>query len=222
VDDLVEDDSRGGVSRLDLRQRRVERSARIWLRAYPRRWRSSYGEDLVGTLLDLAGPDARTVRLRDGLSVLWAGWSLRLREHPPLLPWLGYRFFEMRLAQRYRAWVADDVLGRLFAVRSVLIYTACLALLYVGWALLFSDPVPSLQGDPWFYAMVWGAPALSSLLYPRFIPRRIWRRQVSAWVPPELRPRSSPGDPARELAEYRAASMQRQAGPAGRPEASHG
>lgn len=75
VGDLVDDGSRGVDSALARRQRRVERSARLWVRAYPRRWRYSYGEDLVGTLLDLAGPDARTVRLRDGLSVLGAGWA---------------------------------------------------------------------------------------------------------------------------------------------------
>ena len=112
MDDLVEDDSRGGVSQLDLRQRRVERSARIWLRAYPRRWRSSYGEDLVGTLLDLAGPDARTVRLSDGVSVVRAGWALRWREHPPLGPWLAYRLRERGLPAQYRAWLMDDLLGR--------------------------------------------------------------------------------------------------------------
>lgn len=44
---------------------RLVRSARFWLRAYPRRWRTARGEEVLGLLADLAGPgdgrlDART------------------------------------------------------------------------------------------------------------------------------------------------------------------
>ena len=166
MDDLVDDDSRGGVSRLDLRQRRVERSARIWLRAYPRRWRSSYGEDLVGTLLDLAGPDARTVRLRDGLSVLWAGWSLRLREHPPLLPWLRYRLLESDLPEAYRAWMINDLLGRLHAARAFAQIMVVFLVIYGVFSLATWDVQILLRGvSVWPAYLVVGA--VSLVVMPR-------------------------------------------------------
>lgn len=185
----------------------AERTARMWLRAYPRRWRHAYGEDLVGTLLDLAGPGARTVRVRDGVSVVRAGWSLRWREHPPLLPWLGYRFFEMRLPARYRYWVMDDLLDRFYTAR-----TGVAALVTVG--VLFTvlgTVIPSLSpvriADLWDVGpMVVMAVVLVSALQPRVAARRVWRRQISTWVPRELRRSSDRWKADVELAQYRAAT----------------
>lgn len=180
----------------------AERSARLWLRAYPRRWRFSYGEDLVGTLLDLAGPGARTVRLRDGLSVWRAGWSLRFREHPPLLPWLGYRIFGAGLPVEHRVWMIDDLLGRLYSARWVAGYLVVLTLVAGALSLLAGDPV-LLAGSAGAWAAWSVLVAVSPLVVPRRRARTTWRRHVSGWVPPELRPRGERGEAVRELAEFR-------------------
>lgn len=195
----------------------AERTARLWLRAYPRRWRYAYGEDLVGTLLDLAGPDARTVRVRDGVSVVRAGWSLRWREHPPLLPWLGYRMFEMRLPARYRYWVMDDLLDRFYTARIATVSFVTLAALFV----MLSAAVPSLEPvlipDSWDLPVMLGLTVvLLTVLQPRVAPRRVWRRQISTWLPRELRPRAERWKADVELAQYRAAlRADGEAGPAG-------
>ena len=189
------------VSRRSL----LERSARLWLRAYPRRWRFSYGEDLVGTLLDLARPDARTVRLRDGLSVLWAGWALRFREHPPLLPWLRYRMLESSVPAEYHVWMIDDLLGRLHAMRSYLGGVAVILGMYGFVALITRD----LQMLEQLLAVWWafvGCAVIAAVVLPRYTARRVWRKHVSGWVPPELRPRRQRAEAVRELAEFRAAS----------------
>ena len=183
----------------------AERSARLWLRAYPRRWRYAYGDDLVGTLLDLAGPDARAVRLRDGLSVLRAGWSLRLREHPPLLPWLGYRFFETDLPEQHRVWMIDDLLGRLHAARAFAQVMVIFATTYGVFSLVTWDVQILVRGaEVWPAYLVVGA--ASVLVVPRVRARRVWRKHVSGWLPPELRPRSERPAAARELAQFRAAT----------------
>ena len=195
----------------------AERTARLWLRAYPRRWRYAYGEDLVGTLLDLAGPDARTVRVRDGVSVVRAGWSLRWREHPPLLPWLGYRMFEMRLPARYRYWVMDDLLDRFYTARMAAVGFVTVAALFA----VLSAAIPSLRSvlipDSWDLPIMFGLTVvLLAVLQPRVAPRRVWRRQISTWLPSELRPRAERWKADVELAQYRAAlRADGEAGPAG-------
>jgi hypothetical protein len=182
-----------------------ERSARLWLRAYPRRWRFSYGEDLVGTLLDLAGPDARTVRLRDGLSVLRAGWALRFREHPPLLPWLRYRLFESSVPAEYHVWMIDDLLGRLHAVRGYAAGVIVFLGIYSVVALITWDPLSLSQmfSVSWLFLLF---ALLAILVMPRVAARRVWQKHVSGWVPPELRPRRQRAEAVRELAEFRAAN----------------
>ena len=105
---------RGGSTR---QRAQFERSARFWLRAYPRRWRAARGEELLGVLLDLAAPGARRVGTRTALDLLRGGWATRWREHPPLLPWLGYRVLDRRLPQEYLAWAKDDIDGALHGAR---------------------------------------------------------------------------------------------------------
>lgn len=187
----------------------LERSAGLWSRAYPRRWRFAYGEDLVGTLVDLAGPDAATVRLRDGLSVLRAGWSLRLREHPPLLPWLAYRLFERRLPARYRSWVMDDLLGWSYAARGM----AVGLMVVVGGVALVGVLFPAVRQlippDPVLFLATLSGPLMVQMLFgARYWARKAWRRHVGGWVPPELRRRSERLEVQTELALYRASLRQ--------------
>jgi hypothetical protein len=198
-----------GTSRMTT----AERTARLWLRAYPRRWRYAYGEDLVGTLLDLAEPDATTVRLRDGLSVLRAGWSLRLREHPPLLPWLAYRLFERRLPARYRSWVMDDLLGWSYAARGM----AVGMMVVVGGVALIGVFFPAVRQmippDPVVFLAIVSGPLMVQMLFgARYWARKAWRRHVGGWVPPELRRRSERLDAQTELALYRASLRQGRGG----------
>ena len=195
----------GRMSDVDRRASRRELSARLWLRAYPRRWRYAYGEDLVGTLLDLAGPDARVVRIRDGLSVLRAGWSLRLREHPPLVPWLRYRLLESDLPEAYRVWMIDDLLGRLHAARAFAQIMVVFLVTYGVFSLVTWDVQILVRGvSVWPAYLVVGAASL--VVMPRIRARKVWRRHVSGWLPAELRPRGERSAAVRELAEFRAST----------------
>ena len=101
---------------------RFERSARFWLRAYPRRWRVARGEELLGVLLDLAVPGTRRVGARTAADLLRGGWLTRLREHPPLLPWLGYVLLGRRIPTRYRGWAKDDIESPFVPVKAVLVF----------------------------------------------------------------------------------------------------
>lgn len=111
---------------------RFERSARFWLRAYPRRWRRGRADEVVGVLMELAGAGAervaadaperaavldRRVGARTAVDLLRHGWATRVRDHPPLHRWLGYRFLDVELPHRYRSWAADDIDGALYMLR---------------------------------------------------------------------------------------------------------
>lgn len=184
-----------------------EWSARLCLRAYPPRWRTVYGADLLGTLQDVAEPGARVVGVRDGISVVAAGWSLRWRERPPVLTWLGYRLFERRMPASYRQWVVDDLLGRFYSVRAmgvaVVVFAGVLSLV----SLAFPGVRSFFPTDPILLAGLLGGPVVMQVLFGfRYWQRKAWRRHVSGWVPPELRPRRQRSDAARELAEFRAST----------------
>lgn len=103
----------------DLPGERFERSARRWIRAYPRRWRETRGEELLGVLQDLAGPDAGRLGARGAFDLVRGGWATRRCEHPPLGRWLTYRLFDRELPE-HRAWVRDDVEGALYGLRTSL------------------------------------------------------------------------------------------------------
>ncbi|MGN8244684.1 hypothetical protein ACTHAM_001786 [Cellulomonas soli] len=103
---------------------RFERSVSRWLRAYPRRWRAARAAEVTAVLADLAEPGARRLDLRSGLGLVRSGWATRWREHPPPLPWLGYRLLDQRLPAQHRAWVRDDLAGGLLHVRALSPYFA--------------------------------------------------------------------------------------------------
>lgn len=104
----------------DERDDAVERSARFWLRAYPRRYRDARGAEMLGLLLDLTPPGARTIGVRAAANLVWSGWRTRVRTRPPLGPWLLYRLFDRRL-RGHQGWVRDDVEGTLGPVRRMLV-----------------------------------------------------------------------------------------------------
>ena len=165
-------------------------SARLWLRAYPRRWRATYGADLLGTLADVAPERARMVPVREGLAVLRAGWALRWREHPRFWPWLAYRIFERRLPDRYRYWVIDDLLGPLYEARLgavVLPYVLLVVVLVDGPVWLFGEPSPLPDSMPAFFLVWYGLLVLlgKTLKVPQ---RRVWGKQVGGRYPTALLP----------------------------------
>ncbi len=85
--------------------------------AYPLRFRAERGDELLGLLLDLAEPGTDRLPLRLVLDVLSGGARFRFRDCPPLVRWLLYRFADVRLPERWRAWARDDILGRYYPLR---------------------------------------------------------------------------------------------------------
>lgn len=98
---------------------RLERSVRRWMNAYPRRWRVTFGEDLVGTALELAAPGQARLTLREGLTIVRAGWALRRRELPPLSVRLAFAWGVGRaaLTARHRPWLVDQILSPWVRIR---------------------------------------------------------------------------------------------------------
>lgn len=93
---------------------RFERSVHRWLSAYPRRWRWTRADEMVGTLADLAAPGATRLDLRSGLGLVGHGLATRRRMRPPLRVRLRYRLLNGVVPSPYRGWVADDIASPLF------------------------------------------------------------------------------------------------------------
>lgn len=164
---------------------RLERSARLWLRAYPRRWRAAFGDDLVGVLLEVGPPGTRRVTAREAAAIVRAGWALRLREHPSLLRWLGYRFLDIHLPLPFQHWVVDDILGRFYLARM----NAPFFVLMAGWSWYWSVSRDWNEALPflWMYLVVTVVTSLS-FMTPVWQSRRreAWQRHVSPEVPRSL------------------------------------
>jgi hypothetical protein len=116
-----------------------ERHCRRLLRAYPIRWRERRGDELIGTLLDLAEPGQRYPSPRGSFDVVRAGLLTRWREHPPLGHWLLYRLAGKRLPSKWRMWTRDDILGWGLLVYQAVLFLLSGALGGLGVA-LFAEP----------------------------------------------------------------------------------
>ncbi len=90
--------------------------------AYPQRFLAQRGDELLGLLLDLAEPGADRLPLRLVIDILSGGLRFRFRDRPPLVRWLLYRFVDVRLPGRWRAWARDDILGRHYPLRRQLAF----------------------------------------------------------------------------------------------------
>ncbi len=99
--------------------RSLQGKAQVWMRAYPRRWRAARGAELLGVVVDLAGPGARRLGARAVVDLVRGGWATRWREHPPLHAWVQYRIFRRRIPSAYRPWALDDIDGLWFPVREL-------------------------------------------------------------------------------------------------------
>ncbi|MFF3063905.1 hypothetical protein ACFVQ3_05045 [Oerskovia sp. NPDC057915] len=170
---------------------RFERSARLWARAYPRRWREVHGDELLAVQQDIAhaAAEAAGAPVPDRLSpsevrsLQCAGWGLRWRERPPLWRWALYRCFDVRLPEKYWWWVADDIHGAAYAFRAQAGVVAMLVL-----ATTWPTPVAFLTGQgvyvpiyvsSWYW---WAFMALTVVVggtaFRKDRVRRAWRRHV--------------------------------------------
>jgi len=104
----------------DLTDERIIRNIELWMRAYPRRWREARGEELLGLVVDLAGPGARRLDARSAFDLVRGGWASRWREHPLVHTWLLYRVLDRRIPAAYRSWALDDIDGFWYPMRRFL------------------------------------------------------------------------------------------------------
>lgn len=154
---------------------RYERSVRWWLNAYPRRWRVTYGDDLVATALELAVPGRRRFGVREGLALARAGWALRRRERPPWrvrvrVVLLGAPGVEDRVV--HRAWLVDRALSPWLRLPGHLAFFGSIALLNVH---------AGLRGGSFVFHVVAAAVTLLAVVGPCVVPT--WGRRASraAW-----------------------------------------
>ena len=153
------------------------------MRAYPPRSRQDRGEELIGTLLDLAGPGKRLPAPRDIADIVRGGLAARWRQHPPFMRWLSYRFADQALPPRSRAWAQDDLLGRWYPLRRAFPWAAAYLLLAIA------IPVP---GTWWFWPLVGASAVTGDLAWSRWRRRRMLRKHGYC-------PDGSPASSARSL-----------------------
>jgi hypothetical protein len=118
---------------------RFARSAQLWLRAYPRRWRAARAAELTEVLADLAEPGATRLGLRDAVDVVRSGWATRWREHPPARPFFAFRLWDRRLPAEYDPWLRDDVTGAMYPVRKM-----WPVIIFVGVMVMDNGPWPGI------------------------------------------------------------------------------
>jgi hypothetical protein len=112
--------------------RDFDRSARFWLRAYPREWRTERGAEVASVVRDLAADGARRVDLRTAWDLVRGGLATRRRMMPPLRVYLPYRMFGVRVPVQHRDWVRRDLMEPGYLRRHLL-----------GQAWIFAMPVYS-------------------------------------------------------------------------------
>ncbi|MCL1872059.1 MAG: hypothetical protein FWF90_16825 [Promicromonosporaceae bacterium] len=158
-----------------------ERSARFWLNAYPQRWREQHGDELLGVLEEAASQESVELPPRlprtEVIALVRAGWSLRRREHPPLLPWLGYRMFRRRLPLRNWRWVVDDIRSPLYPFVSDLGRAPFMAL-YLTYVAKTSDDPFGWFRSPLFWILLMASSAAVAFVARQWNRRRAWLRHV--------------------------------------------
>ena len=98
-------------------ERAYEVDARRWLRAYPPRWHRARADEVLGVLLDTRPGGATRLALRDRLDLLRGALAYRCLSHPPLVPWLLWRWYGVPPGPEHEEWARDDVAGRFLAFR---------------------------------------------------------------------------------------------------------
>lgn len=155
----------------------IEGSVEFWMRAYPRRWREARGEDLLGLVVDLAGPDAQRLDARAVFDLMRGGLATRWREHPPLHTWLLYRVLDRRIPLRYRSWARDDIDGFLYPTRRMLVGLFIIWLVTLVTNVVDPSPIPGanpafLGPHPVLLFTIWAL----MLIIPLFMWPEAWGR----------------------------------------------
>jgi hypothetical protein len=145
---------------------RIERRAELCIRAYPRRWRQERGEELLGLVVDLAGPDARHLGVPAAFDLVRGGWATRWREHPPVHTYLLYRLFDRRMPQAYRSWALDDIDGFWYPIRRTMFSLAILITIAYVYPMVDPGPIPPAWHTPaWHYLVMAAVMAVSFLIF---------------------------------------------------------
>lgn len=152
---------------------RFERSVRRWMHAYPRRWRVTFGEDLVATALELREPRRRRLGVREGLALVRGGRALRRRELPPWGVRVGATMGSLPrdASVRHRAWLVDYVLSPSMRLPADALLYAGLGALNLSVGLVF---------DLWFNLLCGVLIPLLALL-PCLVPRMRRHREEALW-----------------------------------------
>jgi hypothetical protein len=120
--------------------REQSRWLRLALRAYPRHWRETRENELLGVLRDSVPDRPRWPGARMLLDLVRGGWRTRARLHPPFWRWMGYRFLGRRVPAAWHDWTRRDINGRWWALRRLGIALAPMAIL--------SDESLRIHGSP--------------------------------------------------------------------------
>src|SRR5690242_5519350 len=79
------------------------------MRAFPRRYRDAHEVEMLSTLAE-AEAGRRSPCLGTAIDLVRAGWSERIRSHPPFRRYIWYRLGG-KLPPEYRSWMLDDLNG---------------------------------------------------------------------------------------------------------------
>ncbi|GAB2684415.1 hypothetical protein [Thalassiella azotivora] len=170
----------GGPNRPGEQAAAYERRCRRLLRAYPRRWRARYGDELLGLLLDTAPPGVTRPGARTTWDVVRSGWSWRLRHRPPLWRWVLWRMYDV-VPRGHRSWARDDVEGALYPLR-----TNWLPPLFVLVLPGILGALTNPSGVPGYLAMIipwWAAGSVAGMLLWGASTRAMARRKIDPEVP---------------------------------------
>ena len=146
----------------------IERQAALWIRAYPRRWRQERGEELLGLVVELAGPQARHLGASAALDLVRGGWATRWREHPLPHTWLAYRLLDRRIPQAYRSWALDDIDGFWYPIRRSIFSLAIMCTIAITYPMLDQRSIPPAWHTPAWHYLVWAVVMAFSFLI--FVP----------------------------------------------------
>ncbi|MET7336292.1 hypothetical protein [Nonomuraea sp. NPDC005650] len=123
----------------------LERRCRSLLRAYPRAYRDSRGEELVSTLMEASDPEARRPPFREVIALVTGGFAARARyARPPATPW----------------WADGLQLGALAVATTT--FATDIGVAREGWRIFLAEPVWMLGAIVLMVAIIrgWVWPAL--------------------------------------------------------------
>jgi hypothetical protein len=89
-----------------------ERWLGLSLRAFPRRVRAQKTAEVTGAMAEAAeAGDTEFVNSSAFIGLVFAGWMVRWRSHPPLGRWLRYTLGIGVIDKRWHAWMLDEING---------------------------------------------------------------------------------------------------------------